>query len=281
MFLAVVVAIDAPYNMRALAGAPAVQRSLVEMSSKYEPAVQAVFARHAGIRRLLPAIQAQAERFKKLEEQEERGAQSGKRGPGRISAAYGQVATLLGKLSDLLNANLAQADALQREAAARLDDLKTQVYLNASARARTAESAKVADKLDAVLARLAQLDATPSISATLDALEKLFPPATRGATAFETMQNLEVARVGEMARPVATSLRTALEADAAGKGAITLPHARPADPMVAIFTDWQAFIPHWTAAVFIDVAPAFLLIILIAGRREAERQDRANRGATP
>lgn len=73
-----------------------------------------------------------------------------------------------------------------------------------------------------------------------------------------------------MARPVAEAMQDAL-ASLAPVHVDGAERVRPTDPMTAIKTYWRPLLPQWLAAIFVDFAPAILLIILIAARREADR----------
>jgi len=270
LYVLVIAAIDAPFNMLALAGGSAVQMSLVDTAAHYEAKPGPTFERITAIRRLLPAIRAQAARFKKLEEQElATGAYSGKPKAGKVSAGFGQIATLLGTLAEALESNLGQAEAIQREITGTIAKMKAQAYVQAPIRARIEAVSIAADRADELLAQMSQFDATLSIRATLKALENIFPTPTQAGNAFERTQNAELGAIAQMAKPVAETLQEALLA-------LTLSatdnaeRIRPADPMTAIKTYWRPLLPQWIAALFIDLAPGILLVILIAARREAE-----------
>lgn len=93
---------------------------------------------------------------------------------------------------------------------------------------------------------------------------------------------MEVGAIAQMAKPVAESLQDAL--DALAPSVVTsAERVRPSDPMTAIKTYWKPLLPQWVAAIFIDIAPAILLVTLIAARREAEHMARSvnKKGASP
>lgn len=264
--------IDAPFNMLALAGGPAAQMSLVTMAHGYEQRRDALIDSATATRRLLPAIQVQAQRFAKLKAQEEKnGTFSGKGKPGKVSASFGQVADLLGGLGTQLDAGLAHVEKLQTDLNGAFGQLKAQAYQQGPIRARMEGASAAADRIDTLLAQAAQYDFGASIEATLASLDSslLRPQAT--ADAFEQTQAAEIAAVAAMVRPVADSLQAGL-AELRGHAAPVVAALRPESPLTAIRTYWRELFPHWCAALFIDFAPAALLFLLIAARRQADRE---------
>ncbi|MFG1342223.1 hypothetical protein [Xanthobacter autotrophicus] len=271
LYVAAVAAIDAPFNMLALAGGSGVQLSLVEVSASYEARGRALFARVALVRRLLPSLKTEAARFGELRDTEiKTGARSGKAGPGRVSAGFGQVASLLGNVVKEVEAGLGEAEKIQGEVTAELARLKAATFRHGALRERVAEVSVSADRLDAALGRLSQHDYAVAIKATLASLENSFPAPKGVAGGFEKIQNEEIAALSAMVQPVAQALRGALGELGSAPAAAGEP-VRPADPMTAVKTYWRPLLPQWVAAVFVDVAPALLFLILLAGRREAAR----------
>jgi len=255
VYVSVLAAIDAPFNMIALGGGTAVQMSLVDTAAHYEAKPGPIFERITAIRRLLPAIRTQAARFKKLEEQElTTGVYSGKPNPGKVSGAFHQIANLLGTLADELEANLGKAEAMHGQVAPVIATMKAQAYAQSAIRARIEAVSTAADRADELLAKMAQFDASVSIKATLKILENIFPAPTQAASAFERTQNAEVAAIAQMARPVAESLQDAL-GTLAPSTQDSAARVRPSDPMTAIKTYWKPLLPQWLAAIFVDIAP--------------------------
>jgi hypothetical protein len=262
--------IDAPFNMLALAGGSAVQMSLVDTAHDYEQRRILIFQRATTIRGLIPGIRAQSARFKGLKEGEvESGAHSGKAGAGKVAAGFGQVAVLLDSLAGELETGLSQTEKLQSAITAEIAVMKSKVYTRGAIRERMEAVSTSADKLDDLLGRLAQFDYSASIEATLTNLGGIFPARMEASSAFEKVQNAELGLIADMAKPVAAALKTALELlQTRSKSAIH--PARPADPLNAIKIYWKPLLPQWVAAFFVDLAPAILLVFLIAGRREFE-----------
>lgn len=272
-FISLVALIDAPFNMLALGGGSAVQMTIVDTTRAYEEAKIAAFHETTTMRRLLPAINAQAQRFATLSEGErENGDFSGSAGAGKVAAGFTQIEQLFSSLSVQLEEGLDAAVALQVEIAVPFENLKAETYEAGPLRPRVRRASIAADQLDDLLGQLGQYDYRVSIDATLDSLEAIFPSPINGNGTFETCQNEELAMIAEMAHPVAKALRGALE----GLSAVETPpvkRVRPQNAMQAILTKWRELIFQWLAAFFVDLAPAALLIILIAAFREVDHQN--------
>jgi hypothetical protein len=274
-FVTTLAAIDAPFNMLALGGGPAVQMSLVDTTRHYETRKDEVFAQATITRRIIPALRAQSERFEELRVQEfEGGAFSGSPGAGKVAAGFGQIAVLLTSLTRELDTGLAQSADLQAEIADQFSAMKQHAYLQGPIRPRVSAVSVTADRLDDLLGQLEQFDYAISISATLSSLESIFPAPTAARSDFERTQNAELAMIAEMSRPVAQSLRAALE-ELDDVASVQAERLRPMSEMDAIRHYWRPLLPQWLAALFIDFAPAALLIILICAYREVEEADRA------
>ncbi len=275
VMVATIAVIDAPFNMLALAGGPAAQMSLVAMARAYEQRRDALIATATATRRLLPAIRVQAQRFARLKAQEEKtGTFSGKNKPGKVSASFGQVADLLGGLGSELDTGLGRVDALQGELNAAFGQLKAYAYQQGPIRARMEGASAAGDRIDALLAQAGQYDAGASIEATLSSLDTSLLRPQASADAFAQTQADEVAAVATMAKPVADSLRAGL-AELRGQALPATAALRPESPVTAIRTYWRELVPHWCAALFIDFAPGALLFLLIAAKRQADRDGEA------
>lgn len=282
VYVGVLAAIDAPFNMMAIAGGSAVQMSIGDTAGSYEIKKDAVFSRATIAQRLLPGMRAQAERFERLEQDEiAYGVHSGRKGPGKVSSGFGQIATLIDALVRDLETGLGEARGVQDQIAARFAELKAQTYRQGAIRPRVEAATVAADGIDDLLSRLAQYDYTLSIAATLSSLERIFPVPTKSGSDFEKVQNTELGVIAEMAKPVATSLNAALD-ELRALPTIEAPRMRPQNAHEAIRTYWRPLLPEWCAALFIDLAPAALLIILIAAWREHDRPDAdKSHGSTP
>jgi hypothetical protein len=268
VFVGTLAAIDAPFNMMALSGGTAVQMSLADTTSAYEEKKDGIFERATVAQRLVPGIKAQAARFRQLEADEiAHGVYSGRKGPGKVSAGFGQIATLLDALVAELEIGLDEARAVQEEIAKAFGELKAQTFRQGPIRPRVEAATVAADRIDDLLGRLGQYDYSTSIGATLASLENIFPAPTVAGSTFERTQNAELAVIAEMARPVADALGTGLET-LQGLPSAAPAKVRPLSVHVAIRTYWQPLLAEWAAAMFIDIAPAILLIILIAAWRE-------------
>jgi hypothetical protein len=268
IYVLFIAAIDAQFNMLALAGSQAVQRSLVATAESYEQARSDVAADATIASQLVPAVRSQVSRFASLQTSEiDNGTHSGRTGAGRVSDAFGQVAILLAELADQVDQAIPRVGALQGKVTDLLAEMKSHAFTIGDVRPRARDVSATADQIDALFAEVAQYDYRASIRATLDSLENLFP--TQGAASgFAAVQNTEVAAVGELAKPVASSLRSALTN--MGKDGPGLNTRRPLDAMTAVKVYWLELLPQWIAAIFIDIAPAFLVIILVAARRESD-----------
>lgn len=274
LYVISIAAIDAPMNMLALAGPSAVQMSLVDVAGSYETKSTAIFDETITAQQLLPALRAQAARFAGLEAHEiETGAQSGKKGAGKVSEAFGQIAVLLANLADQIETGATRAEGLQAGITDAMSEMKRHIYTSGNIRDRSQAVSASADKVDQLLGRIGQYDYTASIRATLGSLSNLFPHGGAAGSEFEATQNAELVVIGEMAKPVAAVLQDALDnmapVQAAASGTM-----RPADPMSAIRTYWWPLLPQWIAAVFVDLSAALLLVVLIAARREADELDK-------
>lgn len=271
-FVASIAAIDAPFNMLALGGGTAVQMTLLDSAESYEDHKNRAFQETTVMRQLLPAIDVQAERFRTLGEgEQERGDFSGSSGPGKVTAGFFQIATLLETLSAELKRGLDEAGAVQGEIADTLSEIKTETYVTGPLRPRVRRASIAADRLDDLLGQLAQYDYRISIEATLTSMNSIFPVPKDAATAFGKVQNDQLALIAEMARPVAAALQTALS-DLSALDREVRPIVRPQNAVEAICTKWRELIFQWLAALFVDLAPGALLIILIAAFREIDAQ---------
>ncbi len=265
-----IASVDAPYNTLALGSGTAVQLTLVDTADYYEVRNSVVFERATTAQRLLPALTGQAERFGRLQTGEEKyGTYSGSRGPGKVSESFGQVATLLGSLTRELKLGLAEAKSMQSGISGTLSKMKRATFARGPIRPRVEIVSVAADQLGDQLGRLKQLDFAVSIKATLATLTAVIPAPAQAKSNLEIKQNEALAVIGEMAKPVAKALQAALD-ELNTIEAPTLEKVRPQDAMTAIFSKWREIFPSWAAALFIDLGPAFLLVILIAAYREAE-----------
>lgn len=268
IYVLFIAAIDAQFNMLALAGSQGVQRSLVATADSYEQARSDVAGDATIAAQLVPALRSQASRFANLQASEiDTGAHSGRTGAGKVSDAFGQVAVLLTALADQIEEAMPRVGAVQGKVTALLAEMKAHAFTVGDVRARSRDVSATADQIDALFAEVDRYDYRASIRATLDSLENLFPAQSSG-TGFTAVQNAEVAAVGELAKPVASSLQSVLTS--MGDDRPGLSTRRPLDAMTAVKVYWLDFLQQWIAAVFIDIAPAFLAVILVAARRESD-----------
>ena len=264
--------IDAPFNMLALGGGSGVQLTLVDTAEYYEERKTAVFKQSTQAQKLLPAIRAQARRFRQLEQNEiAYGSRTSSRGPGKVSDGFGQIATLLETLVGELETGLALSASLQGDIAKLFAVIKKEAYVIGPIRPRVNAVSVAADNLDDLLAKLEQQDFATSIQAILESLKSIFPPPTVANNAFQKKQNAELADIAAMASPVASGLEQGL-AQLSAINAPDIKRVRPQSAMSAIRSKWRELFPNWMAAFFVNLAPAALLVILIAGYREAERR---------
>lgn len=273
-FVLSVAAIDAPFNMLALGGGTAVQMTLADTADVYEDLKNNAFRETTIMRQLLPAIDAQAARFTNLAANERQsGDFSGSAGRGKVSAGFEQIAILLGDLSGELQLGLDAAAAAQADIATTFAAIKDETYVTGPLRPRVRRASIAADQLDDQLGQLAQYDYRVSIAATLDSMNAIFPVPQRAGSDFEQVQNEQLALIADMAKPVAVSLQKALDSLSA-KDRADIPTIRPENPTQAIRTKWRELIFQWLAALFVDLAPGALLIILIAAFREVDVQSK-------
>lgn len=262
--------IDAPFNMLALGGGSGVQLTLVDTAEYYEDRKEAVFKKSTQVQKLLPALKAQTARFKKLEENEKNhGSRTKSKGQGKVSDAFGQIAILLENLVEDLEAGTTAAENLQGQIAAKFSIIKREAYVAGPLRQRVNKVSVAADELDDLLAKLDQQDFAASMEAILFSLKSIFPAPTEASSEFQKKQNAEIAEIAAMAAPLAEGLETSLRKlteDAAPK----VKRVRPQSALMAIRTKWKELFPQWLAAFFVNIAPAALLVILIAAYREAE-----------
>lgn len=279
VMVSAIAAIDAPFNMLALAGDRATQMSLVDVTGRYEEQRSSASRSAAVAQRLLPALKVQAARFEALRAGEEVfGTYSGRSGPGKVSETFGQLAVQLSALVRELEAGLARSASLREGLTASFRELKRQAYRPGPIRPRMEAVSVIADDLDALLEDLHQYDFTPSLDATLASLETSLLRPSGGGSAFADVQAGEINAIAGMAQPVAATLRAALASLQAGSGDEAAVR-RPQDPMTAIRIYWWPLFPQWCAALFIDLAPAALLLILIAGYREVELSEETRKAA--
>lgn len=281
VYVGVLAAVDMPFNTLALAGGSGVQLTMVDTARYYEGQKRLVFRQSTTARRLLPALEAQAQRFAKLEEDEiGYGTFSGKKGPGKVSAGFGQIAGLLRTLVEELDKGLNATKPLQGQIATKFSTIKSYAYKTGPIRPRVENISVAADGMDDLLGELGQYDFGVSIKATLTSLNAIFPAPSVASTAFEKTQNSELAVISEMAKPVAGALQSALkDLEPTGETASST-SVRPLDAMAAIHAKWKELLAQWLAALFVDVGPSALLIMLIAGFRESEtREEELHRGS--
>lgn len=272
-----IAAIDAPFNMLALSGSRAAQMSIVGVTTAYEERRSAIGERLSIANQLAPALGAQTTRFEKLEQDEIKfGTFSGRPGPGKVSAAFGQIATLLGALNTKLQTGLQDISDAQSALTGTLKKMKAAGYQQGPIRERMATVSSNADQADEHLAELREHDFSDAIDSTLASLETSLLTSNSSASGFAKTQAEQVNSIAGMIKPVAERLREAL-LDLKGRADISAPLPRPEDPMTAIFTHWRQLFTNWTASLFIGMAPAGLLVMLIAGYREIEETREARR----
>lgn len=270
IYLAVFAAIDAPFIMRGLGGDAAARISLMAVADNYQERIAAVAAAASKGGQLAPAIRAQEARFKADKETEiKSGSGTGKPGPGRVSGAFGSIETLMHDLGNSLERNTAKASAVHQDAVALFGRLKAEADRYGPLRERSTRVSALADEIDRLLGDLANLDVAPALRSTLASLENLAPAPAAPRNSFEAVQAREVERINAAAKPVAQSLRAALDDLTASKPAMA--HAlRPLRAEEAIYAYWTQLISNWSAAIAVDLCPGLILLIVIAGRRESE-----------
>lgn len=264
--------IDAPFNALALGGGSAVQMTLVDTAEYYEERKQAIFKSSTQAQKLLPAMKAQANRFRQLEQNEiTYGSRTKSKGAGKVSDGFGQIATLLETLVTELEAGLSLSRSLQADIATTFSAIKREAYVAGPIRPRVNRVSVAADELDDLLGRLEQQDFATSVRAILESLKAIFPAPTVANSAFQKTQNAELAEIAAMAAPIAKGLETGLD-ELTSIIAVGRKSVRPLSALMAIRTKWNELFSQWLAAFFVNLAPAALLIILIGGYREAERR---------
>lgn len=272
-YVSIIACIDAPFNMVALGGGTGVQMSLDTTAKHHEQERLNIVDRATAAKRVVPTLRSEAARFRELSSKEiTTGSQTSKPGKGKVSDGYAQIATLLTTLADQIEERDLQAQAVLKEHGTALGEMKSHVFTRGPIRERVEATSKAADRLGELASQLEQLDGATAIRSTISSLENIFPIAEQAGSAFEKVQNSELAIVAGMAKAVAKSLQVALE-DFPAKPKEREAPSRPEDPMTAIKTYWKPLLPQWIAAIFIDIAPALLLIVLLVGRREAEATD--------
>lgn len=271
--LVAIAAIDAPFNMRGLAGGTAVRMSIEDTAAFCEDRSRTVFARVGLARQLLSGLRANAKLFAGQQAHEfKTGAMSGARGPGKVESAFGRVATLLGSLADDIENDTGKAEALQEAIAESIRDIKRQVYVQGALRSRIELASVAADKVDTQLGRLARQDLTVSIRATLKSIEGLFldTPAAAARTPLERRQHEAITQIAAMTKPVAAALHEALDSLQPPAAAVVKP-VRPQNASEAIWTYGGKLLPEWIAAILVTLAgPLCLLLMQVSARREAE-----------
>ncbi|MDZ4368876.1 MAG: hypothetical protein U0987_17915, partial [Afipia sp.] len=200
------------------------------------------------------------------------GAISGARGPGKVEAAFGRVASLLGSLADDIENDAGKAEALQEAIAEAIREIKRQVYVQGALRGRIELASIAADKVDTQLGKLARQDLTVSIRATVKSIEGLLSdvPQAAARTPLERRQHEAIAQIAAMTKPIAAALHEALDSLQPPAMAAVEP-VRPQNASEAIRTYWRKLLPEWIAAILVTLAgPLCLLLMQIAARREAE-----------
>jgi hypothetical protein len=274
-----IVLIDAPFSVLALGGPTAVKLSLADTVESYENNVSVVAAQSTTAAQLLPVMRSQEARFVSLADVEVKtGAQSGSKGEGKVSETFRQVSTTLGSLADEIERGIIKANAVQTNVSAALAEMKRRVFITGDIGERSQAVAIASDTIDRLMGEVRQYDYTVSISATLSILDNLVPAQGEAATAFESVQNRELAIIGEMVKPVSASLRDVLGM-LETSGDLVRP-SRPLDALEAIRVHWVALLPQWIASIFLDLAPLGFLVMQLAARREAAVLDaEARKGA--
>lgn len=265
--------IDAPFNMLALGGGSGVQMTLVDTATYYEERKEVVFKQSTQAQKLLPALKAQAKRFRDLEQNEIKfGSRTGSKNPGKVSDGFGQIATLLSELVSDLETGLTVASSLQGEISSKFSIIKREAFVTGPIRPRMNTVSVTADELDDLLAKLEQQDFATSVQAILEALKSIFPEPTVSNSTFQTKQNAEIGEIAAMAAPVAAGLEKGL-AELTAIKPVKAKRVRPENALTAIRTKWRELFSQWLAAFFVNIAPAALLVIMIAGYREAEARE--------
>ena len=176
---------------------------------------------------------------------------------------------MLEALIEDLQAGVADMGALQEPLTRALRAMKAATYREGPIRERMAEVSYAADSADEAFAAFRERDFVQALDSTLASLEASLADSSSGSTGYQKTQSDEVNAIAARIAPVTATLRNALD-ELGDQRDITGALPRPEDPMTAIFTYWQPLMTNWTAALFIGVAPAGLLIILVAAFREVE-----------
>lgn len=280
VYVGVLAAVDAPFNTLSLAGGSGVQLTMVDTARYYEDKKISVFRQSSTMRKLLPALEAQTQRFANLKDGEVKfGTFSGKKGPGKVSAGFGQIAGLLKTLIAELRKGLSEAKLIQSKILSKFSTIKSSTYKTGPIRPRVENISNAADGMDDLLVELSQYDFSVSIKATLTSLNAIFPAPSNASSTFEQTQNSELAVISQMAKPVASALQTALKELEPREEISSAKSVRPLDAMAAIHAKWRELLPQWMAALFVDIGPSALLIMLIAGFRESEAREEELRPA--
>lgn len=274
VYVGTLAAVDMPFNTLALAGGSGVQLTMVDTARYYEDKKIFVFRQSSTMRKLLPALEAQVQRFATLEEGETKyGTFSGKKGPGKVSAGFGQIAGLLNTLVAEIGKGLSESKLIQSKISSKFSTIKSYTYKTGPIRQRVENISDAADGMDDLLVELGQYDFSVSIKATLTSLNAIFPTPSKASSTFEQTQNSELTVISEMAKPVASALQTALKELKPREEFSSSKSVRPLDAMAAIHAKWKELLPQWLAALFVDIGPSALLIMLIAGFRESEARE--------
>lgn len=278
LYLSALVAMDAQFVMVGISGSAATKLSMEAVAASYEQHRPVAMKQIAFMRQMQPAFRAQEERFKKAEQDEIKGKGTGLPGSGKVSAAYGQTAKQLTTLNEGIDRALNRGAAIEREFSQAIARINKLIHQQSPIAQRAEAISNEVAKLDELLAELAQLNMAPSILATLKVLETSTPEPIPPKNKVEELQNAEIEIIRKTLGPVAEALRATVR-EISGTAIEPPPRVRPIDPMTATRVFWRELITFWIASGFVDIAPALLLLILIAAQRQVDAEKTTNKRA--
>lgn len=275
-YLSAIAAIDAPFNMLALAGGSAVQMSLIETTACYETRPAPVTANATAVRRVLPFLAGQAAQFDDWAKKEVKGGHTGAAGEGKLSATASRLATQLKRLHDDLSAGLVRVEAIGAGITGELAAIKKQAFTDGPIRARAQAVSTGGDRIDELLGQMKQFDFSSSVQAAIISLEESVVVPPKAATPFEAKQNAQLAELAVMAKTAARALST-FPSEANSSGSMVEACPRPANAMDAIKTYWKPLLPQWLAALFLSLSQALLIALALVVRREPDLHEGGKR----
>ncbi len=265
IFIVVIFWLSSALNVAGMRGKDALQLHFVTYAGTLEESAGAQFARALQLESVLTDINIEVARYEAAIEAEiKRGAYSGRPGVGAVSNALTGVKGRLAQLRSEIAAYLTDAKDGYEKAKAHLDVIRKIAVSNESVKRRMRALTKESDALRAELAEMDAGALAETVRRAMDALPReadLHASFSRNAGTAER-QRAALARVRTDIDQSGQVLSAFLD-DMAAYEPVTIEPFESITGTRAVMVYWKNYLPFWAGGIALDVAPLFIVILLM------------------